>query len=106
MEIPQRWFNIYSPVDVLGSKFELQQGTTSEILTRKPTHIVYTGGINPANLSKLAWLTLVGLRAHTAYWEKDAVTEASCMEEVVGKLYGDEAHYNREDKPVSLKASL
>jgi hypothetical protein len=92
VEIPQRWFNIYSPVDVLGSKFELQQGTASEILTRKSTNIVYTGGINPANLSKLAWLTLVGLRAHTAYWEKDAVTEASCMEEVVGKLYGDEAH--------------
>lgn len=98
---PTRWINVYSPVDVLASKLSeadkrgeprtlievdcthLPPGTRVPI----PENIEYTSGIAQKDLNLFDWLTLVGLRAHCAYWQDKPEIELSCFHQIVGALY-------------------
>ena len=89
---PERWFNLYSPVDVLASNFRdddedkpAEKGIALADGDRKPENIVYRRG--PDHISPLAALALAGLRAHTTYWEVEYESEVSCFTDIVLTMY-------------------
>jgi hypothetical protein len=95
---PSQWLNVYSPVDILSSNFrndqELGQAEKhlglqdSNVEPPVPENLVYTRGINPSQLSRLSWITLLGLRAHTMYWEAQGDSDVNCFKAVTSWLYG------------------
>jgi hypothetical protein len=97
--IPQRWLNIYSPIDILGSNFrnDNQDGEAQKTIDltnlnqpeqkTKPENIIYSEGFNSQNLSLIKWLTLMGIRSHLMYWEKTFELELSCFDVLIAKMY-------------------
>lgn len=102
--VPKCWINVYSPLDILGSNFRNDDKTLEAKVTISPVHqeqgqelkvplpknLVYTAGINPKGVSKLAWMSLLGFRAHNMYWKARPQAEISCFYEVLGELYPGE----------------
>jgi hypothetical protein len=90
---PQRWINLYSPVDALASNFRdndedkpAERGIAlADGGERKPDNLVYSRG--PDHISPLAALALAGLRAHTTYWEVEYESEVSCFTDIVLTMY-------------------
>jgi hypothetical protein len=95
---PDRWLNVYSPVDILSSNFRNDRKQERAEITVSikdngaeppiPENLVYTHGIDPSQLSPLSWVTLLGLRAHTMYWEAQEDSDVNCFKAVTKWLYG------------------
>ena len=99
--VPGCWINVYSPLDILGSNFRNDEKMaeakvsisadhkrqSQEMKAPFPENLVYTGGINPKGVSKTAWMSLLGLRAHNMYWKARPHAEISCFYEILGQLY-------------------
>jgi len=96
--VPHDWYNVYLPIDVLGSNFRDgdEPGPATKGIglveekddpERKPENLAYTRGLDHENLSPLAWLALIGLRAHANYWEPEYESEMSCFSDLTLKLY-------------------
>jgi hypothetical protein len=102
----KRWFNIYSPADVIGSNFrddanlsgatyqfgvrdsQTELGKDTSINT--PVNIPYLEGPNPKNLTIMDWFMLVGLQAHDCYWEGSGESEVSCFYQIVANMYQED----------------
>jgi len=95
---PQHWYNLYLPIDVLGSNFRdgdepgpatkgIELVEEKDGPERKPDNLAYTRGLDRESLSPLAWLALTGLRAHANYWEAEYESEMSCFSDLTLKLY-------------------
>jgi hypothetical protein len=76
--VPQRWFNVHTPTDVLSSDFhdvdngddgitEVGMASGSPARLPVPETIVYTRGV-AQRLNPLEWVRLMGFRIHSAYW--------------------------------------
>jgi hypothetical protein len=99
VNIPIRWLNVYSPVDVLGSNFRNDpqaddaniniraEQTNSAPDVPKPINVPFTDGLNFSGLSWLSSLTLIGLRSHSTYWSSKPAPEVNCFNELVVKIY-------------------
>jgi len=96
--IPKRWLNIYSPVDILSSNFrndskdDESEKTINAVNLHhdqrvKPENIIYSEGFDVNDLSLINWLTLIGIRSHAMYWEKTFQSEISCFDILIPKLY-------------------
>jgi hypothetical protein len=94
--IPQKWFNIYSPVDVLSSNFrddakqeraEKSVNLAADAPLNPPENVIYTGGVNPNNLEILDWINLLGFRTHGMYWRAEEEAELSCFSVMTSKMY-------------------
>lgn len=108
--VPCKWINVYSPLDVFGSNFrndsEIAAATRSIRLKKPltsygntvpafqynnngplPENIVYTGGVNIKGVSLIQWLTLFGVKMHGVYFETKEYIERSSLNGVISKLY-------------------
>ena len=96
--IPKRWINIYSSIDILASNFrddnkyseaEKKINLTNLRLEQqtKPENNIYSSGIDTNNLSLITWLALIGLRTHTMYWEKNFQSEVNCFDLLILAMY-------------------
>jgi len=96
-KVPQRWLNVYSPVDILSSNFRNDNkqdvATTTLALAETgagallPENVAYTKGVNTEDLSVFAWLSLLGIRAHAMYWEAQYESEVSCFSVLTAKMF-------------------
>jgi hypothetical protein len=102
----KRWFNVYSPADVIGSNFRTESKDGEQIYQFEPKekesdllndtsivtpiNIPYLEGPNPKNLSWMDWFMLVGLQAHACYWEGSGESEVSCFYQIVAKMYQED----------------
>ncbi|HTP09992.1 MAG TPA: hypothetical protein VMP08_17165 [Anaerolineae bacterium] len=98
LDWPQRWLNVYSPLDALASDFydhDHKKGSSEKALQlaeggeRMPQNLVYRSG--SVQFSPLAALALQGIRAHADYWEAEYESEVSCFTDIVQTLYADDA---------------
>jgi hypothetical protein len=98
IDSPKRWLNIYSPVDIFASNFRddsknceaektVNLTNLQDDVKLKPKNIVYSCGLEIEELSFWAWLTLMGIRAHTMYWEPQFESEISCFDILIPKMY-------------------
>lgn len=89
--IPKRWLNIYSTVDILSSNFrndnrdDESEKTINAVNLHhdqkvKPENVIYSEGFDVNDLSLFNWLTLIGIRSHAMYWEKNFQSEISCFD--------------------------
>lgn len=97
--IPKRWLNVYSPVDIIASNFRNDNRNDEADKTiepiniispqqkTKPENIIYSEGLDINDFSLIKWLTLMGIRAHTMYWEKTFQSEISCFDILIPKMY-------------------
>ncbi len=101
--VPARWLNVYSPVDVLGSNFrnDPQAGDANINIRAEqinstedvpaPINVPFTEGLSFTELSWLSSLTLIGLRSHAMYWSNINAPEINCFNELVVKIYKGDA---------------
>lgn len=90
---PQKWLNVYSPMDALASNFRDDNEEKAAVFglkleeggDRKPENLVYRHG--PNDVSPMATLALQGLRAHTNYWELAYESEISCFTDIILSIY-------------------
>lgn len=101
---PARWLNVYSPVDVLGSRFRkaapgqeaVPGGTENSFgvpgrLAFGPTEeVAFRENFVSEHLGWWQTLSLVGLRAHTMYWSRTDHAERNCLHLVVPRLFAAE----------------
>lgn len=101
---PARWLNVYSPVDVLGSRFdksglrERAGGAGPEDscggdrrLAHGPTEeVAFRENFVTEQLGWLQTFLLVGLRAHSMYWSPRESSERNCLHLVVPRLLAGE----------------
>jgi pimeloyl-ACP methyl ester carboxylesterase len=101
---PQRWLNVYTPVDVLSSNFAdvggIQVATETVHLKagskRKlelPTNILYgVGSSYPKEMLSL-WdvIMLTGFRSHSIYWGATYEAEITCFHHIIPEIYGHDA---------------
>lgn len=88
---PERWINVYSPADVLGSNFKNTEGSEYGIEVagqgaRRPQgddNFAY----GPSAHTLMEWIQLYGFRAHSMYWNLKSENAVSCFEPVVTRLY-------------------
>jgi hypothetical protein len=96
--IPKRWLNIYSTVDILSSNFrndnrdDESEKTINAVNLHhdqkvKPENVIYSEGFDVNDLSLFNWLTLIGIRSHAMYWEKNFQSEISCFDILIPKMY-------------------
>lgn len=99
--IPRRWLNVYSPLDALSSNFRNDEKleaaecpirvqdnsleSTGQGTPLKPENIPYLEGGTVGSM--LDWLTLIGVRSHSGYWEGKDESEISCFYDVMSKMY-------------------
>jgi len=96
--VPQRWLNVYAPIDIMGSSFRddnkaeepnrpIQVVKDSQLEPLPDKNIIY-GAESPASF----WssLVLIGLRAHAAYWEAKYEHEQSVFSLIVPELYRED----------------
>lgn len=88
---PATWVNVYSPMDILATRFH-------------GDHAGHRGGLEPvpdrehsfrenlvnSELTFLGVLTLAGLRAHSQYWSAHEEGERNCFQLIVGDLFPEE----------------
>ena len=97
---PQRWVNVYSSSDILGSNFrdgddeggdaQVGVGVANEPESRHPSaedNIRYSPGAGLESKSLLASLTLNGFQVHSRYWGREPEGEINCFSDVVRALY-------------------
>jgi hypothetical protein len=100
---PERWLNVYSPEDILGSNFRNSAGrgdadvtvqgsaqTTDAAVPLPQKNIVFTQGVEYSRLSWLDSFTLLGLRSHGMYWGANA-TETNCFNDLVPVMFEGDA---------------
>jgi hypothetical protein len=110
---PAAWLNVYSPVDVLGTRFNKQTSQGSGTKTDRPPPPAAPGLENSFNApgrlavgptkefafrenfvaEQLSWtdaFTLLGLRAHSMYWSREENHERNCYHLLVADLFPDE----------------
>lgn len=101
---PALWLNIYSPVDVLGSRFDksaLRERTGGSgledsfggdgRLAHGPTEeVAFRENFVSERLGWLQTFLLVGLRAHSMYWSPRENSERNCLHLVVPRLLAGE----------------
>jgi hypothetical protein len=100
--VPQRWLNVYAPMDVLGSNFRndsnLAEATQTvgflpdmELHPPIPENLPYPAGGDQQSIGFFGALTFVSLRAHAIYWETEFESESSCFSPLITRLYqGDQ----------------
>jgi hypothetical protein len=100
--IPRRWFNVYTPVDVLSSNFSDDGGVTKATRTielrgesneklEPPINILYAEGAFPkTQLSIWDVVMLMGFRSHTIYWGPTYESEITCFHQIIPEMYGDD----------------
>jgi hypothetical protein len=92
---PERWINIYSPMDIMGSDFRDVNANKPErgvILAegreRRPDVTVLYGRDQTLSLRRpLEYFALTGFRAHALYWEKKEEGGVDCFDDIVRQLY-------------------
>ena len=98
--VQRKWFNIYNPIDILGSNFrnddkadvpqfgiEIELENRTEMLV--PDNVAVDRNRHLDALSFIHLVALRGLRVHTTYWDPDDKAELSCFDEIIKKLYPD-----------------
>jgi hypothetical protein len=87
------WLNVYSPVDILSSDFGSEEGDRAFTLREmpgvkhpKPLDIDYAEP-GTTHLTLLGNLALLGLRAHSKYWDRRDPTDAGCLRKVISIVY-------------------
>lgn len=112
---PQRWINVYSPLDILSSNFrdddlrstqtqhtlelyceecekqqnnhEYYEHTCTKSHMLMPENIIYSSGLSRKNTSLLDWFLLVGVRSHTMYWDRKFQGEHNCFDLIIPSIY-------------------
>jgi hypothetical protein len=97
--VPKAWINIYSPIDVMGSNFSNRPGVQEPNFEKavdlrkggekiQPSHsFPYVKGRPKEKLSFFNLITLVGLQAHTTYWEKEFESEDTAYTIIIKQMY-------------------
>ena len=100
--MPRRWFNVYTPIDVLSSNFSDVGGVTKATRTVElreesnakldpPVNILYGEGAFPkTQLSIWDVVMLIGFRSHTIYWGPTYECEITCFHQIIPEMYGDD----------------
>lgn len=100
--VPRRWFNVYTPVDVLSSNFSDDGGVTKATRSVElrgeanekldpPINILYGEGAFPkTKLSIWDFFMLVGFRSHLIYWGPTYESEITCFHQIIPEMYGDD----------------
>jgi hypothetical protein len=80
--VPKRWINVYSPIDVLGSNFREDSKPDVAVRTievakdqtkpQLPENVAYRREPGGQDVSVSQVILLMGLRAHSTYWSKEA----------------------------------
>lgn len=95
---PDRWINLYAPLDVFGSNFrndsrrrEADQGVTllgREITAIGPErNIAYDAGLQIDQLNWFDVLTVKGMKLHGGYWTAEETPELNCFDSIVMELF-------------------
>lgn len=83
---PENWLNVYAPADVLGSNFRMDgvQGEATDSIelldgskARLPNNLLYSAGPRLDEVGRLETITLIGLRVHAMYWQKELEAESA-----------------------------
>jgi hypothetical protein len=101
-KVPKSWINLYSPIDVLSSNFRkdqkqdepdveyaLQSVIDTEIKLIPQKNVVFAMGRPKDKLSFFEILVLVGLEAHTSYWESEYEAEKTVFLPIIEEIYKD-----------------
>lgn len=95
---PNRWINLYTPLDVFGSNFrndrqrlEAEQGVTlqeneTEVIA-PDRNIAYDAGLQTEQLNWFDVLMVKGMKLHGGYWTDEEVPELSCLDSIVTELF-------------------
>jgi hypothetical protein len=96
--VPERWLNIYTPDDILGSNFrndgdekhqeetvmkQMAGGPAAEVAFPTPVNVAYLPGGVPGGGGPFG-----GLRVHGAYWGEEP-GDQTCWGHIVPVIYGD-----------------
>lgn len=95
----RRWYNVYSSIDILSSNFRddsSQKEAEKMIGAQKPTNVPFNA-ITPEDVSTWDNFTLLGLRAHTLYWEDESYS-ASYLTNLFQQMKKDEEKESFEQK--------
>lgn len=99
---PTKWLNIYSPVDVLSSRFHKRDDTVTEgqgevledsfgkrgRLEKGPTEeLAFRENFVSEDLTWLSTFMFLGLRAHSMYWARDENRERNCFNLIAPRLF-------------------
>ncbi len=97
---PSPWINIYSPVDLLGTRFSKgenlkERGLVDSCgegrLTHGPTEErAFMEGVPDSELGVLGWVTMHGLSAHSRYWSKADDAQRTCFDLAIHAIFPDE----------------
>jgi hypothetical protein len=98
---PERWINVYTPIDFLGSRFRNdQEGTEPQLEAvkelgifeqeRLPENISF-GEPEKQRLGIIATLFLASFQAHATYWSPHSIAAQSCFDPIVRHMYGGDA---------------
>lgn len=102
-EKPQRWINVYTEADVLGSNFMDEDGAAGipagvmvdgSDQPRRPADgdNVPFGSRTPLHQYPVAeQVYFAGFRVHAQYWDRDTDEGVTCFEPIVSRLYAGDA---------------
>lgn len=98
---PATWVNVYSPMDILATRFHGEQAGHRGGFEPAPDreHSFRENLVN-SELTFLGVLTLAGLRAHSQYWSAHEDGERNCFQLIVGDVFPEEV------KPVCAGPSV
>jgi hypothetical protein len=103
--VPKKWFNVYTPNDILGSNFrnddadrefdpkvieKAMSGSSARLAEMTPpTNVPYYAGGVPQGQS-IGDALFGGLQAHLEYWNAAEGGESTCFDALVPLLYGSD----------------
>ncbi len=99
--VPEKWVNIYAPLDVFGSNFRNDSITGDAEQGIEPVgdpsvpiipalNIPFRMGMQSETLSVMDIITVKGAQMHCLYWTGDDEPEASCFDDVAAALFGSD----------------
>jgi hypothetical protein len=100
-QVPEKWFNVYSPIDVLASNFRRDGGagepdtgiptTAADAAgSRRPVNVPYGEPTSAADMSPLQFITFMGLRSHSIYWGRVPEAELTAFSPIVTRIYANQ----------------
>lgn len=94
---PDRWVNVFSPIDVMSSSLHdendraeapADRAAWADLPTGSLTNLRYTTGMPGDKLTVLKALLLLGLRAHSMYWVRDGYEgDVGCFGLIAAELW-------------------
>lgn len=93
-DVPKCWYNVYSPMDLLGSNFRNDRELAAadpEVVPgpqqMTPKNLVFAQGPIRNRTSLLDFLLIAGLRSHEVYWGADEEVDRNALALVIAELY-------------------